>query len=199
MTNHSNTIHGTVCNRRRLHSLRLFIFESAKASARILTFAAIALLTCGLSSPWANAQSHLNQAVSTHVVLVAYCSAGSGPCIFKQQSGDGSMSSAEFRIPSGQALVVTDVQYLYGGNPERQDTVGLVLWRENLSTGTRNSPWWSLGTLTPERREVRDNMTAGFVVNYGAHLLGEYQSNTGEASIVVRGYLIASTTLAAKG
>ena len=151
-----------------------------------------------LTSGEAAAQSHLGQPAANHVTLevVAGSISGCGPpdqFDFVRNLPDGNRASGFFRVPVGQALIITDVDWQYNGGAAG-DVQTLRLLVENLANpGIPLRMFESTIVLNAAGRGGASvSMTAGFVVSDQARICPDVSPGGGQINhILLRGYLMS--------
>jgi hypothetical protein len=142
--------------------------------------------------------THLDQAPSDHVVLEVIGVADTGDprkdLDFFRVHPDASMTPsgpAGFRVPSGQVLVVTDVDWQYNlGSPGGMQTFRCFV--ENLTDpGVARRVFESTVILNNDGQGgASEGMTAGFMVSSAARITVDTSPGGGKIShVILRGYL----------
>jgi hypothetical protein len=151
--------------------------------------AASHLAGCALmaAATWASGDSTARrQARGTHMGvppsdIVTLISSGSGTTLkFLRANADGTTDASEFVVPTGQQLVVTDVDWA-GGTKDIRTKASVRLWVENKASPSSRR----LGFLRHEYLENAVNTTVSGGV--GSSLAG------GSSSGVLAGFCVASS------
>jgi hypothetical protein len=167
--------------------------------------------------PTAHAGTHLGQtSAASHVTLVSKTYAAGNSCGMASFSGqnlfrvgiDGIVASTPFTVPSGQYLVVTDVEWTARGGLDSVKNL-VANWALRLdinlvkpgNLGTNNLVYQSPGIMVDPMSingilGASDNLTSGFVVGPGTYICPQaYQIIPNSwiaqrlAKIVLHGYL----------
>jgi hypothetical protein len=139
--------------------------------------------------------AHIGQPAKNIVVLYSDYRTGSSHDSrdeFFRTLPDGSIQPTSFKVPPGQLLVVTDVNWLVvEGHPGKLNTLRLFI--NNPSTGHSHTVFASNIILNSEGEgAISENMTTGFTVSSDA-MIKYYWVGGGEFGLVavtLRGYLI---------
>jgi hypothetical protein len=154
----------------------------------------------------AKSLSHLDQKIEEHVMLVSdFVPAEEGPCSGISFSGkdffrvfpDGTESSTPFRVPSGQNLVITDVEWsVFNQFFQTGFNVSLSIFIGNFE-GPRVFHSFVTVDANNGRAAKSEYSTAGFIVGEGEfvcptssliHPDGNVTMTI--ADVILRGYLI---------
>lgn len=145
-------------------------------------------------------QTHLGQAPGNLVTLKLFAGVpgGCGPdeIEFRRMHAiDGDPEPGPFRVPTGFALVITDVEWTYVMGSAGQQTLELVI---NVPPNTLGaSVFHSALNLPTPGSSMGENrpMTAGFVLFEGTRLCATITPGGGILqSCIVRGYLVSNAT-----
>jgi hypothetical protein len=154
--------------------------------------------------------THVGQAVNDHVVL-NLVNPTTSP-IFVRCNDDGTRDTAEYAVPAGSKLVVTDVDWVITAN-QMINFATLRLFLENKATPanrclaflqTGPTPALGSGGGSNEPGFGTTGMFSGFVVGSGARLVADLRSpyeavsagtslatfTSLNATVVIRGYLV---------
>ena len=142
--------------------------------------------------------------VSSHslvtLVLTANAKSGCGPAKldFVRVKSDGSSGADVFRIPDGQALIVTDVSWLYSGGGPGLTEVLMVLVENLADPSTRQTVFQSTIRLGVDGvGGATEHLTSGFLVSSAARVCvdvvpGPVGSPLRLSNVVLHGYLVGS-------
>jgi hypothetical protein len=134
------------------------------------------------------------------LVLTANAKNGCGPAKldFIRVKPDGSASADAFRIPDGQARIVTDVDWLYSNGGPGLTEVLLVLIESLADSSTRQTVLQSTIRLGVDGAGgASEHSTSGFLVSSSARVCvdvipGPVGSPLRLSNVVLRGYLVGA-------
>lgn len=144
--------------------------------------------------------THMGQPVSHHVLLEAIGVASTGDpsrdLDFFRILPDGTMTpggSAGFRVPTGDMLVVTDVDWQYSGNPGNSQTFRVFI-KPLKGDDPGRRVFESTITLNGEGHGgTSEAMTSGFVVSPNVRLAVDTYPGGGKIQhVLLRGYLVSA-------
>ncbi|MBI1744545.1 hypothetical protein HYR54_15970 [Candidatus Acetothermia bacterium] len=168
-----------------------------------------------LGTAESNVLTHVGQLASNHVTLELVGGAKGGCGVhmldFVRVLPDGTTggpanSNGFFRVPDGQVLIVTDVdwQYIHPNGASAVGTIEILrLFIENLadSTKTRRAFESTVTLSSAGSGGISESMTSGFVVSSKARICpdvfpGPEGPPSGLQHLIVRGYLAATDAVA---
>ena len=123
---------------------------------------------------------------------------GSAKLDFIRVKPDGSAGTDAFRIPDGQALIVTDVDWLYSSGGPGLTEVLLVLIENLADSSKRQTVFQSTIRLGVDGAGgANEHSTTGFLVSSSARLCvdvipGPIGSPLRLSNVVLRGYLVGA-------
>jgi hypothetical protein len=173
-------------------------------NAKVVQVLSVVVFVCFVGAFRVQALTHMGQPPSSHVTLenVGGIPGFCGGVDFARVLPDGT-SAGIFRVPAGQVLVVTDVDWEYA-HPQGKDAKGtiqvLTLSIQNIPPAGENDPepikaFQSTITLNFQGQGgTSEHMTSGFVVSSSARICldvhsGPASTPSGLQSLLVRGYL----------
>jgi hypothetical protein len=153
-------------------------------------------------------KSHLGQPPLNHVVLevVGGMNGGCGPSLFDfvRLTPDGKSVPGAFRVPQGQLLIITDVDWQYV-HPSHDALAGhievLRLFLQPIPAGQDPGVRVFESTVTLSTKGeggISEGMTAGFVVSSHSRICPDvFPGPTGPPfglqHLILRGYLLPAT------
>jgi hypothetical protein len=144
--------------------------------------------------------SHMGQPISNHVLLESIGVANTGDpsrdLDFFRILPDGTMTPsgpAGFRVPTGEMLVITDVDWQYAGQPESSQTFRVFI-KPLKGEDHGRRVFESTITLDGEGHGgISEAMTSGFVVSSSVRLAVDTSPGGGTIQhVLLRGYLASA-------
>lgn len=144
--------------------------------------------------------SHMGQPIGNHVVLEAVGVASTGDpsndLDFFRILPDGTMSPggpAGFRVPAGELLVITDVDWQYSGTPDSSQTFRVFI-KPLKGDDPGRRVFESTITLDHEGHGgTSEAMTTGFAASSSVRLTVDTSPGGGQIQhVLLRGYLISA-------
>jgi hypothetical protein len=142
--------------------------------------------------------THLGQPVSQHVTLESIGVATTGDPTkdldFFRILPDATITPGGrtgFRVPSGQMLIITDIDWQYAGSPGSAQTFRVFITPLNGDTPGRRVFASTIALNKEGNGGISETLTAGFVVSPSVRLVVDTFPGGGQIQhAVLRGYLV---------
>ena len=137
----------------------------------------------------------VDAARATNIITLYFAGSATGN-VFRRVLSNGVMGANEFVVPAGQALVVTDVEWVHlcgGCTGGSGDKITLELFG---ASGAHRLVYSSVASFTSNGQAgASESMETGFAVAEGGHIaLGpSFSSGTTNLTVFLHGYLVPAS------